>query len=126
MDRIKIYTTGPQCAHCNALKAACHKEQIEYDEKPLDSNAITEYTLARDQFIAAAPIVLVKRTIESGKYNMAYEELNWFGPDDLFDQAGNLLTNWRNVLDGGRPEIKQFSGTASNEGKEQRCRKIWG
>jgi hypothetical protein len=49
----------------------------------------------------------------------------WIFEDDFFDKNGNLVSNWRQVLEGGKPRKAEFTGKAETETKKQECSKIW-
>jgi hypothetical protein len=108
-----IYTTGPSCGRCNALKAACQDAEVFFQEYSLDSRAISDCLCETGELVNSAPLVKVDNI--------------WFFVDDLFDSKGNMLQDAIRILqDGGKTVRKEFTGGATMELKVQSSRRIWG
>jgi hypothetical protein len=107
---ITIFTTGPQCTRCTALKAAFQKAGLEFDEQPLDAAVIADVLCDMGEHITVAPIV---------KYGDRWVT-------DFFDAAGNILPDWLENMQGDKPAKAGFTGTG---GKPQEtlmdCEMIW-
>jgi hypothetical protein len=108
---ITIYSTSV-CPRCKILKDAFQKAGIPYEEKPLDSATIADVLCETGILVQSAPLV---------QDNAVY-----FFADDLFDSGGNLITDWRKVLEGIRPH-KEFGGLGGQPDENVRSSsKIWG
>lgn len=109
---ITIYST-PVCPRCKLLMAAFRKAQIAYEEKPLDAAIIAECLCDTGILVQSAPLVR--------------DDAVYFFADDFFDSSGNLIPNWRQVMEGIKPPKKEFSGVGGNASeKKQECVRIWG
>ena len=106
-----IYTTGNLCPRCNVLKDAFQKAHIAYEEQNMDRQVIMDCLCETQIMTQSAPLV---------KNNAV-----WIFEDDFFDKNGNLVSNWRQVLEGVNPRKAGFTGQATNSTKVQSCSKIW-
>jgi hypothetical protein len=109
---LKLFTTGNLCTRCNALKDAMQKVKMPYTEAWLESAIISECLCETGILVQSAPLVMV-------------DDIIYYFADDLFSPAGDLLANWKAILEGNRPPRAGFSGKAETETKKQSCSKIW-
>jgi hypothetical protein len=87
------------------------KAGIAYEEKPLDATVMARCLCETDEWVQSAPLVL--------------DGAVWIFYDDLFI-GEKLLPDWRKILEGIKPQIKQFGGMGGNPSKkEQICKSIW-
>ncbi|MCK9570421.1 hypothetical protein M0R72_15850 [Candidatus Pacearchaeota archaeon] len=100
-----IYTTGPQCTRCQALKAACQEVNIAYEERSLSemlAAEIASYICDIGGYPMSAPVVK--------------NEGRWFTPEDTFED-----------IMAGKRETKVFSGVGGQPDQiERSSSKIWG
>lgn len=107
-----IYST-PTCPRCKLLMAAFQKAGIPYEEGVLDASVISECLTETDEWVTSAPLIR--------------DGACWFFATDFFDLSGNLLKNWRQVLEGVKPRKTAFGGDGgAPSDKEQQCKTIWG
>ena len=81
---ITIFST-PTCPRCRLLATALRRNGIDYNEQPLDAGPISSCLCDTGQWITEAPLVHVEK--------------KWLVARELFDDAGSLVTGWREVLD---------------------------